>query len=185
MKLMKMLYEIGEGSSKPFDYRTQLKRRVIQVRGGTDTETITEKWSYSIDAYIEKDNQREPVDIILEIHRFDMRPNGIDRVVLMIDFHRDDQMWDLHSTKYERVNSREYMFRLMSTIMKIIKKEVADDLDINTLAYYPVDDDRKAGATDMAHSQRHKLYQAYIKKAFPGAKQVQISPAVIAYRVRD
>lgn len=185
MKLTRLLREIGEGSSKPFDYRTQLKRRVIQVRGGTDTETITEKWSYSIDAYIEKDNQREPVDIILEIHRFDMRPNGIDRVVLMIDFHRDDQMWDLHSTKYERVNSREYMFRLMSTIMKIIKKEVADDLDINTLAYYPVDDDRKAGATDMAHSQRHKLYQAYIKKAFPGAKQVQISPAVIAYRVRD
>jgi len=63
------------------------------------------------------------------------------------------------------VNDVKFMFRLMSTIKEILQKEFSSNMP-NLLIYSP----NKKGSEQIEDTGRHRLYTAFIKKAFPDAR---------------
>jgi len=57
------------------------------------------------------------------------------------------------------------MFRLMSTIKEILQKEFSSNMP-NLLIYSP----NKKGSEQIEDTGRHRLYKAFISKAFPKAE---------------
>ena len=57
------------------------------------------------------------------------------------------------------------MFRLMTTIKKILQDELAK-ADPDYIVYAPT----KQGMENAPETGRHRLYSAFIKKAIPGAQ---------------
>lgn len=182
-KIRNIIQEIGEASSKPFEYHIKQGRKQIKIRGANDPETKTEQWSYSIDAYTEdKSGKRLPIEITLQFYRFDhiTKPEGT--VILLFEFFREG----ISFPNYGRVNSRVYMFRIMSTVMNIIRKEIKSDDEIGILAYYPVDDDRKNKVAVLldTSNQRDRLYSAYIRKMFPNATREDRPNGLVYWKLR-
>ena len=167
IQLKSLLYEVGEGTVAPFNYNIHTRRSEKKVGVGLKVDTH-EKWSYQIDAYTEDDSgKRIPQDIILQLYKFDHRQKPEGTCILMFEFYSNDE-----SRKYSRVNSRTYMYRIMSTIMNILRKEINDDEELGILAYVPIDDRSSKAKENIlpgTPNQRDRLYSAYIRKMFPGA----------------
>ena len=71
----------------------------------------------------------------------------------------------LTGNEFGTVDDRVFMFRLMATIKKILQDEFAK-ADPDYIVYAPT----KQGGEDAPDTGRHKLYNAFIKKAIPGAQ---------------
>ena len=67
---------------------------------------------------------------------------------------------------FSEVNDRVFMFRLMATIKKILNEEFAKNGEPDILIYSPT----KQGDEEADKTGRHRLYNAFIKKAFPKAR---------------
>ena len=67
---------------------------------------------------------------------------------------------------FAEVNDRVFMFRLMATIKKILQEEFAKNGEPDLIIYSPT----KQGDESADKTGRHRLYSAFIKKAFPKAR---------------
>ena len=177
IRLTSILREIGEGTAKPFKYKKSGSRKRVGPR--------TQEWSYDIDAYAADANgDNIAVPIELKLRRIDRSHIAGPEVLLLVEFKHDQTKTDRKRELYDAVNNREYMYRIMSTIKSILQKELARDSAINTIAYLPIESAKDAQVSPDA-TQRHRLYQAYIRAVFPGA-QWQRSPGsgIVRFRVR-
>ena len=161
------LNEVGEGTSKPFPYEN---KSFSDGRG----------FIYDIDGEIRNENG----EFVLQ--EISIRLNG--NVVGMIadEDYTDKEILDFFNrndgtlingleivfknlTKtgnaFGAINDRVFMFRLMATIKEILQKEFAK-AEPDYIVYSPT----KQGDEAANQTGRHKLYNAFIKKAIPGAQ---------------
>jgi len=153
------LREVGEGTSEPFKYKKNFEGGdafgyIIDGVAGDDKspiklQGITYKERVSDDMEMDRP----------EFYEFVNEPDGtvLDGIEVIFS-HAADSGFGL-------VNDVKFMFRLMSTIKGILQKEFASNMP-NLLIYSP----NKKGSEQIEDTGRHRLYKAFIKKAFPKAE---------------
>jgi len=176
MEEAKLIPEIGDGSSQPFPYEETFRNR-----GGAN-------FAYKIDGEVRNENG----EFVLQ--KIPIRLQGIG-FKTMVD--QEDGEWTIDGyddnekgkflnvnpgttlkgveiifslieggNSFAEVNDRVFMFRLMATIKKILNEEFAKNGEPDILIYSP----GKKGDEAADETGRHKLYSAFIKKAFPKAR---------------
>ena len=160
------LEEIGEGSSKPFPYTTKVysdgmfKSKIEGEVRSESGEKVLQKIQIRLKAIPEKYIADEGY---MDDDLFDFFgvPEGTKLKGFNIDFFIvDDQI-----KPFGEVNDRVYMFRLMATIKEILQEEFAKS-NPDFISYHP----KKKGQETTISTGRHKLYNAFIKKAIPNAE---------------
>jgi len=188
--LRRKLYEVGEGSSKPFTYKKfhfgafdkfldKFSNILPSDKGG---------FIYKIEAYTESEGKKEIIPIELLGHYGDKAYyksiNYSDKEIKnLIQLLGDNfKNLNIHFTidennrEYDLVNDRVYMFRLMATIREILLKEIKTT-KLNSISFQPTKRDSEDLADNM-NTGRFKLYDVFIKKAFPGAQAHSIGQGI-------
>lgn len=167
------LNEIGEGTSKPFPYKENFRN--------------DHNFSYIIDGEVRNENGEkilQKVPIRLQGLGFPITVNQEDGE-WEIDGYEDNEYGKflnvnpgttlkgmevifahVEGNAFAEVNDRVFMFRLMATIKKILNEEFAKNGEPDVLIYSPT----KQGDESADKTGRHRLYTAFIKKAFPNAR---------------
>lgn len=138
------LKEIGEGSSKPFPYKEdEFPLEYVKMYGIGYIQ-------YTIKA----EANGEPIDIRVsgDFKRRRSKIKGGKKEYGLLDFQFGPSTG---TDKTPAINDKTYMFRLIATLLKIIK-EIDSKVKISFIGYD-------------AEPQRHRLYTLIIKKAFPNA----------------
>ena len=173
MEEAKLIPEIGEGSSNPFNYKESFRSE--------------NNFAYIIDGEVRNDNG----EFVLQ--KIPIRLQGIGFKTLVdqefgdwtIDGYEDIEKGKflnvnpgttlrgieiifalMRGNSFAEVNDRVFMFRLMATIKKILREEFAKNGEPDILIYSPT----KQGDEAADKTGRHRLYNAFIKKAFPKAR---------------
>lgn len=173
----KLIPEIGEGSSKPFPYKETF-------RGGRG-------FSFEINGEVRNENG----EFVLQEIPIRLQGAGFP---IEVGYDDDFKQWDIdgniddvaqekgkffnvnpgttlkaieitfsqvRGNSFSEVNDRVFMFRLMATIKKILQDEFAKE-EPDLIIYSPT----KQGDEAVEKTGRHRLYSAFIKKAFPSAR---------------
>ena len=138
------LKEIGEGSSKPFPYKEdEFPLEYVKMYGIGYIQ-------YTIKA----EANGEPIDIRVsgDFKRRRSKIKGGKKEYGLLDFQFGPSTG---TDKTPTINDKTYMFRLIATLLQIIK-EIDSKIKISFIGYE-------------AEPQRHRLYTLIIKKAFPNA----------------
>ena len=170
----KLIPEIGEGSSQPFDYNESFRSE--------------NNFAYIIDGEVRNDNGEfvlQEIPIRLQGIGFKTLVDIDDTQDWTIDGYEDNDKGKflnvnpgttlkgieiifslMRGNSFAEVNDRVFMFRLMATIKKILQEEFAKNGEPDILIYSPT----KQGDEAADKTGRHRLYNAFIKKAFPSAR---------------
>lgn len=173
MEEAKLIPEIGDGSSQPFPYKESFRSE--------------NNFAYIIDGEVRNDNGEfvlQEIPIRLQGIGFKTYVNQEDGE-WTIDGYDDNEKGkflnvnpgtylkgievifsQLRNDSFAPVNDRVFMFRLMATIKKILNEEFAKNGEPDILIYSPT----KQGDEEADKTGRHRLYNAFIKKAFPKAR---------------
>ena len=158
------LREVGEGTSEPFKYKKNFERGDsfgYLIDGYIiDGPTGDEKIPIKLQGITYKERVSDDMEMDRpEFYEFVNEPNGtvLDGIEIIFS-HAGDSSFGL-------VNDVKFMFRLMSTIKEILQKEFASNMP-NLLIYSP----NKKGSEQIEDTGRHRLYKAFISKAFPKAE---------------
>ena len=170
-----LIKEVGEGTSEPFNYKENfrndnnfsyiidgevrndngefiLQQIPIRLQGiGFPIQVDQEDGDWEIDG----DNDNQEYGKFLNVN-----PGTTLKGIEIIFAHVDRE------NAFAEVNDRVFMFRLMATIKKVLQDEFAKNGQPDVLIYSPT----KQGSEDADKTGRHKLYSAFIKKAFPNAR---------------
>ena len=167
------LNEVGEGTSEPFSYE-----------GGNITFRKGGSFAYTINGEVRNEDGEEKVPIKLQGLEFDEvadedmkedRPEfyefldkpedtALDGIEVIFSLAVDSDYY-YNFGRFGLVNDVRFMFRLMSTIKVILQKEFSSNMP-DLLIYSP----NKKGSEQIEDTGRHRLYKAFIKKAFPKAE---------------
>ena len=166
IKEAKLIPEIGEGSSKPFEFDKISKGdRHFQYKIDGDVRTADGKFVL----------QSIPILLTGRATSIIMDEDYTDKEILDFFGKNDGTLINGFEIVFNRktrsgnefgtVDDRVFMFRLMATIKVILQDEFAK-ADPEYIVYAPT----KQGGEDAPDTGRHKLYSAFIKKAIPGAQ---------------
>jgi len=172
---VKLIPEVGEGTSKPFPYSDPwrgstggfsytiqgevrnengefvLQKVPIKLQGMFFQQTIDqEDGEWTVDGYDENDEYGKFLNVSPGT-----TIKGYEIIFSLIE----------GGSSFAEVNDRVFMFRLMATIKKILQDEFAKSKP-DILIYTP----NKKGSEAVEKTGRHKLYNAFIRKAFPNAR---------------
>ena len=166
IKETKLIPEIGEGSSKPFEF-DKISKGDRHFQYKIDGEVRTEDGKFVL--------QSIPILLTGRATSIIMDEDYTDEEILDFFGKNDGTMINgfeiifsiktLTGNKFGTVDDRVFMFRLMATIKIILQDEFAK-ADPDYIVYAPT----KQGGEDAPDTGRHKLYSAFIKKAIPGAQ---------------
>ena len=169
----KLIPEIGEGSSKPFLYQ--------------ETFRSENNFAYEIDGRVENEDgkvlQLVPIrlqglgfPVMVEQEDGDWQIDGYDDNAYgkFLNVNPGTTLKSIEiifsqigrENSFAEVNDRVFMFRLMATIKKILQEEFAKNGEPDLIIYSPT----KQGDESADKTSRHRLYTAFIKKAFPNAR---------------
>jgi hypothetical protein len=144
--ILPTLNEVGEGSSKPYEWREDFDEYVFT----TDSNV----------GYI--------------VSLSEMSEGG--KMGIAVEFLAKTPEMDGYSSKIEV--GRGELFRVMATIIDIIKSHLSKNPEIEFILYSP---SKKTGEGDIGN-QRDKLYKIFLQKQIPGIRIRDIgTSAVIAY----
>ena len=162
----KLIPEIGEGSSKPFEF-DKISKGDRHFQYKIDGEVRTEDGKFVL--------QSIPILLTGRATSIIMDEDYTDEEILDFFGKNDGTMingFEIVFNKKTRsgnefgtVDDRVFMFRLMATIKIILQDEFAK-ADPDYIVYAPT----KQGMENAPETGRHRLYSAFIKKAIPGAQ---------------
>ena len=162
----KLIPEIGEGSSKPFEF-DKISKGDRHFQYKIDGEVRTEDGKFVL--------QSIPILLTGRATSIIMDEDYTDEEILDFFGKNDGTMINgfeivfsiktLTGNEFGTVDDRVFMFRLMATIKVILQDEFAK-ADPDYIVYAPT----KQGDEIATDTGRHKLYSAFIKKAIPGAQ---------------
>lgn len=138
------LNEVGEASAKSYGFTKQ--HDDFEIEDGKVFGTVVYNFITDNDLFY---------DVIFSYYTTEEGENGVS-----IDFTADES--------YEMTNKGE-LFKIMSTIINIMRKELAQPeirQVLDFITYLPAKNKSKVGATG-GDVQRDKLYKAFIKKQIP------------------
>jgi len=142
IRLKSLLKEIGDASSQPYRFDFYGDYGDMRIYGFD-----TENYPYTVELqYTDLDNYGENTTNILGV-RFYVSDE-------------DDPKMELDDV----VTNKGELFRVMATVTAIIKKDLQDHPEINTITFTP---SKKEGET--TNVSRLNLYIRYIENAFPNA----------------
>jgi hypothetical protein len=142
IKLIDLIKEIGDSSSQPYKFDFYGDYDVMRVYG-----FYTENYPYTVELqYDDLDFYDEDTTNVLGV-RFYVSDEDEP------DLERDDI-----------VTNKGELFRVMATVTAIIKKDIQNHPEIDTITFTP---SKKEGET--ANVSRLNLYTRYIKYEFPNA----------------
>jgi len=155
IKLVDILNEVGESTTQPYKYIAYNKSDFLFT---TDKDT-----DYEVE--IKKDYITH--DILPKIPQDKTLLVG--RVTLTADGEYD----------HSNIVNKGEIYRVMSTVTKIIKDYISNSPKMGGLIYVPsskkvVSNENK----DFTQNQRNKLYQAFIKKSIPNSETIYTSDEV-------
>ena len=159
------LSEVGEGTSEPFKYEKDFERGNsfgYTIDGFAGDERVPIKLQ-GLD-YKERVSDDMEMDRP-EFYEFIDKPKGTILNGFEIIFSRRTASLSGENSAFAEVNDRVFMYRLMATIKKILQDEFAKSKP-DILIYTP----NKKGSEAIEKTGRHKLYNAFIRKAFPDAR---------------
>ena len=195
------LNEIGEGNLKPFKYKEAMDMGDISPSKISNKSSSSlyknissSEFIYFIDSYIIDSNNEKlkvPITFMGSYERFDpslwFEPEieefllkfKIDPYLftfLQLNFEHDQSVDDeVRRGAYDLVNDTNFMFRLMATFKKILQQEISSNKpDAITYIPNPIKSKGERGAFPTL-TGRHKLYNAFITKAFPNATAYNLS----------
>ena len=176
MEEAKLIPEIGDGSSQPFYYNETFR------------SSLGSNFAYEIDGRVENEDGKvlQLIPIRLQGIGFKTMVDVDDSGDWTIDGYEDIEKGKFlnvnpgtyltgievifsqigRENSFAEVNDRVFMFRLMATIKKILNEEFAKNGEPDLLIYSPT----KQGDEEADKTGRHRLYNAFIKKAFPKAR---------------
>lgn len=154
MKLLDILKEIGEGSKEPYAYETVSSE---DLDYSTYKFTTEENVVYKMTVNKFKNKSNKLIDYDVEFGIVKSKPGGRSSI-------------DFKSTSKDTKTGN--MYRIMSTVVDIIKKEMTLDKQkfdhtLDKIVFSPTKEDE-------SDNRRLNLYAAYIQKQIPGSK---ISPS--------
>lgn len=170
IKEAKLIPEIGEGSSKPFEF-DKISKGDRHFQYKIDGEVRTEDGKFVLQSIpilltgratsiiMDEDYTDE------EILDFFGKNDGTLINGFEIVFNKKPSKSYPTGNEFGTVDDRVFMFRLMATIKVILQDEFAK-ADPDYIVYAPT----KQGDEIATDTGRHKLYSAFIKKAIPGAQ---------------
>jgi hypothetical protein len=136
IKLLDILKEIGDASSQPYKFEFYGSPYDEERYYGFETS----HYPYSVHITNYEDNE-------IEISFF--VPNEKDP---------DQERYDIETNRGD-------LFKIMATVVAIVKQDLKTHPEVDTLIFTPV---KKQGAID--NSSRANLYLRYVKHSYPGAK---------------
>lgn len=158
------LSEVGEGTSEPFKYKKNFERG--------------KSFGYMIDGYVKSTNNKPDLEVPIKLQGLDYDQDIEDLEPDFIEFLSADgsdpegtlngiEVIFSHADRdtFALVNDVKFMFRLMATIKQILQKEFSSSMP-DVLLYSPT----KEGSEAIEDTGRHRLYKAFIQKAFPSAR---------------
>ena len=172
----KLIPEIGEGSSQPFPYKETIRGDdsfIYEIDGEVRNDTgefILQEIPIKLQGLgfpieVDQENEVWTIDGVMN-HDYGEFLNvtpGTTLKALEIAFVKIGKA--SRGQAYSLVNDRVFMFRLMATIKKILQMEFAKD-EPDLITYSPT----KEGSEAIEKTGRHRLYNAFIKSAFPNAR---------------
>jgi len=185
IKLTEILAEIGEGSSKPFKYKKGWMSAGFSRDGGfayeiageirNDTgEFVLQEIPIQLQAVPFKEMLEYVDDKLLDMEGYE----ASDEYVRFLGVEPGEELNGIEvlftqkeagrTGRFDLVNDRVFMFRLMATIKQILQAEIKKS-DITLLRYSPTKESDELDL-DATKTGRHRLYSLFIKKAFPNAK---------------
>ena len=142
IKLKNLLKEIGDASSQPYPFDFYGNYGGMRIYGFD-----TENYPYTVELqYTDLDNYDEDATNILGV-----------RFYVADEDDPDMELDDVVTNKGE-------LFRVMATVTAIIKEDLKDHPEIDTITFTPA---KKEGET--TNISRLNLYIRYIKNAYPNA----------------
>ena len=149
IKLKDILKEVGEATTTPYKWKkASTKRRTVFFTFTTDQDT---SYKVSLENYIYEDfhddNKEYPA---IEVS-FGITPNDMPTNVSSVG-------------NVSIVTNKGEMYRVMSTIVDIIKDYIKRNDNIKVIIYEPIKKEGEKGF------KRNDLYMAFIKKQIPTAK---------------
>ena len=149
IKLRDILKEVGEATSAPYKWKkASTKRRTVFFTFTTDQDTSYKVSLENLKYKDFKENDKEYPAIEVT---FGITPNDMPTNVS-------------YGGNVSIVTNKGEMYRVMSTIVDIIKDYIKRNDNIKAIIYEPI----KKGKT--RKDQRNDLYMAFIKKQIPTAK---------------
>ena len=142
IRLKDILLEIGDASSQPYPFDFYGDYGNMRIYGFD-----TENYPYTVELqYADLDNYDEDITNILGVRFYVVDETDP-------DIERDDV-----------VTNKGELFKVMATVTAIIKKDLQDHPEIDTITFTPA----KKGS-ETTNISRLNLYTRYIKNAFPNA----------------
>jgi len=175
MKLTKILEEVlsevGEGTAQSYKY----KLSDTSDNGSTLSFKSDEGTEYQINIFKDNDPYEESNEFDYDIS-FGVRLEA-DPIEYDVD-PWDPDAPDMSYTSYNTEVNKGEMYRVMATVLTVVKKELEYDKKsgkiINTIFIYPTKRSDDEGEEDTSDLRRSRLYQAYIKKNAPEGSKVHI-----------
>jgi hypothetical protein len=156
-----LVNEIGEASTKSYNWKEKYNRNVIHDRNVIGVEFITDKGT--------------EYEVALSISDYSPKNLSTQLKALSVGFSTEleSERGYIYRSSDAIMNKGE-LYRVMATITNIIKYYVKK-YNIKIITYSPSKKGNEAFGT-----QRDKLYKAFIKKAIPGVEFEQDGEAVVA-----
>ena len=177
---VKLIPEVGEGTSKPFPYKETFRSEnnfAYEIQGEVRNENgefVLQEIPIRLQAIaffqlIDQEDGEWTVDGYDENNEYGKFLNvspgttlkGYEIIFSQISYGSSRG----RDTSFAEVNDRVFMYRLMATIKKILQDEFAKSKP-DLLIYSP----NKKGNEAVEKTGRHRLYNAFIRKALPSAR---------------
>ena len=149
IKLKNILKEIGEGTATPYKWKKVFTKEdtvffAFKTDQGTSYKVALVNYVY--EDFHENDKEYPAIEVSFGIIPSDIHNNG-------------DYAGDMFT-----VSNKGEMYRVMSTIVNIIKDYIKRNDNIKVIMYEPIKKEGEKGF------KRNDLYMAFIKKQIPTAK---------------
>ena len=160
--LNEILNEIGEGSSKPFEYSQKTEDHYI-IHG-----TTSEGSNIDILLVAMVVGNYMLGDSVYYIPGRDIENEFKDKNGMYVSFNIQSINGEAPGRAYKEINDVQYMFRLMATLKEIMLPIIQKE-DISFIIYSPSSKVTDLGYTDKGKG-RDILYRLFFKKEFPDAE---------------
>ena len=152
IRLKDLLKEVGEGTAKPYDYKLV-----------ADVSNDAMYYTFTTDPDPNKTYLGSPApgtDYEVHLRFWDLEKNKRSSTNLDVAF-------STHGGEYEEETNDNVQYRVMATVVAIVKEALTKHPEITTLSFTPA-------KADKMDSRRARFYKAYIQKQMPNSTTTEL-----------
>ena len=156
IRLVDLLKEIGEGTAKPYDYKL-----VADVSGDAIYYTFTTDPNPDKAFTVNGITHLSPgTDYEVDLRYWDLEKNVRSSTNLDVAF-------STHGGEYEEETNDNMQYRIMATVVAIVKEALSKHPEVTTLSFTPA-------KADKMDARRTRFYKAYMQKQIPNSTVTEL-----------